>query len=205
MTAGNRPRLCLSVALSQPSAPSVSRLHFPHTGSASLAGPPSDGRRAVPVRPAYYVLVAQTNALNPVTAASTTLGHPAIEYHYADDSPAALLPQFPGEHVLVLDYDSARPGPPAVKSLSQDLIVSSLKVSDAPGAAVAGEPALRNNNIYVVEIATKPVAESASPLPEEDDMSVHTVLARFKQRNAVLRHILDYPTAATTGQDPPPS
>lgn len=97
--------------------------------------------------PPYYVLVAHSQSL----PASTSLSHPLIEYHYADDPPVSLLPRLADEHVLVLDYDPARPGPPTVKSLSPDLVVSAVKVADAPGAAVAGEPALRNNSMYVIE------------------------------------------------------
>ena len=44
-----------------------------------------------PADPPYYVLVAQSHALGgPATAAPTSLSHPAIEYHYADDAPGAL-------------------------------------------------------------------------------------------------------------------
>ena len=119
-----------------------------------------------PADPPYYVLVAQSHALGgPATAAPTSLSHPAIEYHYADDVPGALLPQVPGQQVLVLDYDPGRPGPPTVRSLSHDLVVSSVKVTDAPGAAVAGEPALRNNNMYVIETTTKPADGCACMSP----------------------------------------
>ncbi|KAI0778107.1 hypothetical protein BD413DRAFT_506836 [Trametes elegans] len=153
--------------------------------------------------PPYYILVAQSQALyNPAAPAPTSLSHPVIEYHYADDAPNSLLPQRPGEHVLVLDYDPARPGTPSVKSLSPDLVVSAVKVADAPGAAVAGEPALRNNSIYVIETTTKLL----DPPPEDDELPVHEVLARYKHRNAILRRILDYPNAPTaqlpTGPSP---
>ena len=108
-----------------------------------------------PADPPYYILVAQSPApANPTAPASSSLSHPVIEYHYADDSPAALLPQFTGQHVLVLDYDDPRA--PTVRSFSHDLAVSALKVTDAPGAAAAGEPALRNTSMYVIETTTKP-------------------------------------------------
>ena len=114
--------------------------------------------------PPYYVLIAHSQSLNNSSIpASTSLSHPVIEYHFADDPAQSLLPQYPGEHVLVLDYDPARPGTPTVKSLSADLVVSAVKVADAPGAAVAGEPALRNNNMYVIETMTKP-AEKFVPI-----------------------------------------
>ncbi|RPD63017.1 hypothetical protein L227DRAFT_651302 [Lentinus tigrinus ALCF2SS1-6] len=161
--------------------------------------------------PPYYLLIAHSQSLNnPSVPASTSLSHPVIEYHYADDPANTLLPRYPGEHVLVLDYDPARPGTPTVKSLSADLVISAVKVADAPGAAVAGEPALRNNNMYVIETMTKPV-ENAIVAAEGDEQSVHAVLARFKQRNAALRRILDYPghphaiASGVAGQDAPAS
>ncbi|CDO72317.1 hypothetical protein BN946_scf184977.g14 [Trametes cinnabarina] len=118
-----------------------------------------------PANPPYYVLIAHSQSLsNPAAPPSTTLSHPVIEYHYADDPPNSLLPQQLGEHVLVLDYDPASPGPPTVKSLSSDLAVSAVKVVDAPGAAVAGERALRNNNMYVITTTGKP-AEKCVFLP----------------------------------------
>ncbi|OSD03509.1 hypothetical protein PYCCODRAFT_1476907 [Trametes coccinea BRFM310] len=150
--------------------------------------------------PPYYVLIAHSQSLsNPSAPPSTTLSHPVIEYHYADDAPNSLLPQHPEEHVLVLDYDPARPGSPIVKSLSPDLAVSAVKVVDAPGAAVAGEPALRNNSMYVITTTGKPVE---SPLDGDEPPPVLDVLNRFKHRNAILKSILDFhdPAAAACTQ-----
>ena len=143
-------------------APPLLRIvHFSNCMAAPVAPSPAD--------PPYYLLVAQSNALaSPANPASLSLSHPVIEYHYADDPPASLVPQASGEHVLVLDYDPARPGPPTVRSLSRDLVVSAVRVTDAPGAAVAGEPTLRNNNMYVIETTTQPAdkcARMSTPLP----------------------------------------
>nr|VWO96672.1 Carrier domain-containing protein [Ganoderma boninense] len=101
---------------------------------------------AAPTGPPYYVLISHSQCLNSASVpTSTSLSHPVIEYHYADDAPASLLPQHAGEHVLVLDYDPGQSGAPIVKSLSPHLLVSALKVADAPGAAVVGEPAMANS------------------------------------------------------------
>ncbi|KAI0757074.1 hypothetical protein C8Q80DRAFT_1131881 [Daedaleopsis nitida] len=175
--------------------------------------------------PPYYVLISHSQSLAGSVPASSSLCHPIIEYHYADDPPASLLPQHPTEHVLVLDYESAQSGvaAPTVKSLSPDLIVSGLKVTDAPGAAVAGEPALRNNSIYVIETT---IRSTAIPNGDDDEQPVHAVLSRFKQRsvvisnvctscrssvhcalsprNDVLRRILDYPQPILNGSSPDP-
>ena len=62
--------------------------------TSSCAGPPC------------YILVSHSPATgSPSTATTSTLSHPEIEYHYADDSPHAFLPQYPGEHVVVLDFN----------------------------------------------------------------------------------------------------
>ncbi|KAJ8495884.1 hypothetical protein ONZ51_g1493 [Trametes cubensis] len=155
-----------------------------------------------PADPPYYVLIAHSQSLsNPAQPPSTSLSHPVIEYHYADDAPDTLLARSPGEHVLVLDYDPARPGSPTVKSLSPDLAVSAVKVVDAPGAAVAGEPALSNNNMYVITTTTRP---TENPLDDDEPPSVHEILAQYKQRNAILRSILDYPNAPPIPPEPSP-
>ncbi|KAI1797805.1 hypothetical protein LXA43DRAFT_982105 [Ganoderma leucocontextum] len=152
---------------------------------------------ATPTGPPYYVLISHSQCLNNAgVPTSTSLSHPVIEYHYADDPPASLLPRHPGEHVLVLDYDPGRSGAPIVKSLSPDLVVSALTLADAPGAAVVGEPAMANNSMYVVETMPKPADNPAS---EGDEQHIHAVLTQFKRRNAILRRILDYPSMKPCG------
>ncbi|KAI0335350.1 hypothetical protein GY45DRAFT_1317292 [Cubamyces sp. BRFM 1775] len=157
-----------------------------------------------PADPPYYVLIAHSQSLsNPAQPPSTSLSHPVIEYHYADDPPKSLLERSPGEHVLVLDFDPSRPGSPTVKSLSPDLAVSAVKVVDAPGAAVAGESASSNNNMYVITTTTRPT--ESTPLEDDEPPSVHEILARYKHRNAILRSILDYPNAPIPPEPSPPS
>jgi hypothetical protein len=104
--------------------------------------------------PPYYVLVAHSLTAPSAAGPSTTLSHPTIEYHYADDSPHNLLPETPGEHVLVLDYNT--PIMPTSQSLSSELAVKGVKVADAPGAGVALDEGPRNNKIYVIETSVTP-------------------------------------------------
>ncbi|KAJ3552001.1 hypothetical protein NM688_g4388 [Phlebia brevispora] len=141
--------------------------------------------------PPYYILVSHPPILAdqsaPTTASYTTFSHPTVEYHYADDLPHALLPQSSGEHVLVLDYDPNGESVPVAQSLSTELAVTGVKVTEAPGAVTVEEDGLRNNKIYVLETTSIP---EDSP---EDDVEAHAVLSRFKQRNAMLRAVLDYP------------
>ncbi|KAI0932294.1 hypothetical protein AcW2_000966 [Taiwanofungus camphoratus] len=131
--------------------------------------------------PPYYILVSYNPLLIDTPApASTSLGHPVIEYHYADDSPHSLLPQFPGEHVLVLDFDPTKNTFPIAKSLSKELAVTGLKVSNAPGTGIAEEELHRNNKMHVLETTTVP----EESVDEDDCQSPHAILARFKQRFA---------------------
>lgn len=95
--------------------------------------------------PPFYILFSHSSISN----TSTVLGHPAIQYHYADDSPLALLPEA-DEHVLLLDYNSE--SLPIVKTLSKDIAVTGLKLEDAPGAAVADECEVkRNDKMHIIE------------------------------------------------------
>ncbi|KAH8107925.1 hypothetical protein BXZ70DRAFT_1003347 [Cristinia sonorae] len=118
----------------------------------------------------------------------TSFSHPTIEYHYADDSPHHLLPRAPGEIVLVLDHDSTEPHGFSAKSLTTELAVVGLKVTEAPGAGVVDD-GVKNNNMYVLETTVLP----EETVEEEDYQSPQLILARFKQRNALLRRVLDYP------------
>lgn len=110
--------------------------------------------------PPFYILVSHSSILNTSTSStsSATLGHPIIQYHYADDSPLSLVPQTADEHVLVLDYDPANGSPsiPTIKSISRKLAVTGVKASEAPGAAAAHDELkiTRNDKIYILETCT---------------------------------------------------
>jgi hypothetical protein len=103
--------------------------------------------------PPYYILFSHSplSSNNP-GALSTSLGHPIIQYHYADDSPLSLLPQSADEHVLVLDYDPNSTAPPTVKSISNSMVVTGFKVAEAPGAA--SDEVTRNDRMYILETTT---------------------------------------------------
>lgn len=107
--------------------------------------------------PPFYILISHTPVLtNQLAPVPTTLIHPVIEYHYADDSPRSLLPQHPDEHVLVLDYDPSKGPIPTVKSLSKDLAITGVKITDAPGAGAIEDEPTRNRNMHVLETMTSP-------------------------------------------------
>ena len=97
--------------------------------------------------PPFYVLLAHSSLSN----TPNTLGHPSIQYHYTDDSPLSLLPNHSDDHVLVLHYDPNSPAAPTVQSVSKDLVVTGLRIEEAPGAAVADETGNRNSAMFIVE------------------------------------------------------
>lgn len=104
--------------------------------------------------PPYYVLISHSTLSN--TSQGISFRHPTIQYHYSDDSPLSLLPQNPQEHVLVLNYDpQSSAAPPTVQSISETLIVTRLKVDEAPGAAAAvGDNDGKNDKMFIIETCT---------------------------------------------------
>ena len=108
-----------------------------------------------PGQPPFYILC-EHSTTHP-SPPSNTLAHPTIQYHYADDSPLALWPQHPNEHVLVIDYDPTSATQPTVQSMSKDLAILSLKIEEAPGAAAADGNDLKNDKMYLIQTtATDP-------------------------------------------------
>ncbi|TCD71241.1 hypothetical protein EIP91_011719 [Steccherinum ochraceum] len=142
-------------------------------------------------QPPYYVLVSHTPHANPSSAPPPTIfSHPTIEYHYADDPPDNLLPRVPGEVVLVLEHHRSDDDSSEYvgKSLTTELAVTSVRVTEAPGAGAMDDGG-KNGNMYVLDTTVLP----EEILEEEDYQSPQSILARFKQRNTVLRRVLDYP------------
>lgn len=145
--------------------------------------------------PPYYILVSHSSVNNAAPGAqSSNFSHPIIQYQYQDDSALPLLPQHPDEHVLILDYEPLAQKPSVVKSISPDLVVTGLKVDDAPGAAAADE---KNAHMFVIEttsddqcVATinfHPPSSHPDFISRAQSSSVteklpHATLAQFKQR-----------------------
>lgn len=109
--------------------------------------------------PPYYVLLSHSN-LSPSPSHATvsnmpTLAHPTIQYQFRDDPPLA-LPNSHHTHVIVMDYDPSSELVQA-QSLSPQLAVTSLKVSDTPGAgSLAEDDGPRNIKMYVLETVAHP-------------------------------------------------
>jgi hypothetical protein len=104
--------------------------------------------------PPFYILYSSSPInTNAAGAPSTSLGHPTIQYYFADDPPISLLPQSPDEHVLVLDFDPTSGAAPTVRSISKNIAVTTVKVAEAPGAAAEDE-LKRNDRMYILETTT---------------------------------------------------
>jgi len=157
--------------------------------------------------PPYYILVSHSPSSLPL---STSLSHPIIHYHYRDDSPLPILPKSPNDQVLILDYDpSTSRLNPAARSLSHNVAVTGVKVADAPGAgasAEGGEQAV-NDKMYIIETTLAADEKTSIEVSQGDLHSPYAILARFKQRNTILRRALEYPglpllTNSSSAQSP---
>ncbi|KAG9314521.1 hypothetical protein JVU11DRAFT_5318 [Chiua virens] len=144
--------------------------------------------------PPYYILVAHSSLQHGSTGQSNALIHVDIEYRYADDPPQSFLPQFPGEHVLVFNYDPANPTNPTISSTSTRLALSGLKVLPAPGAHVDDDSG-KNDNMYILEVTSTSDEQPTTGVESSHALlqNPRAIVARFKQRNADLRRILEYP------------
>lgn len=136
--------------------------------------------------PPQYVLVQQS---------SSVLFHPDIEYRYADDPPSSLLPRHPDEHVLVLYHSPDTPTNPTIKSTSSQLAVSDIKVLPAPGAGAEEDNAPKNPNMYVLQVTTASDDQAGLETSQTFIQNPLAVVSRFKERNAAIRRILEYPRA----------
>jgi hypothetical protein len=104
--------------------------------------------------PPFYVLLAHSPLSNvPSGALSNTLAHPAVQYHYADDSPLSILPTHPDENVLILNYDPMS-SQHTVQSVSDSLVTTGLMLEEAPGAAADDSTVQRNTSMFVIETTT---------------------------------------------------
>ncbi|KAL1669068.1 hypothetical protein GGF50DRAFT_45078 [Schizophyllum commune] len=181
--------------------------------------------------PPYYILLSH----------SGVLAHAPITYHYADDPALALLPESPGEHVVLLDWtlnevkrtanaspsgatagstsgattagstsgattaSSATPlispsaSTPSARiahsesTIKPDDLVMGEKVtaqSLSPSLAVTGVRVedVQSHRMYVVETTEGPGCTPPA------DTSAEALVATFKQRNAALQQVLDYPS-----------
>jgi hypothetical protein len=105
----------------------------------------------------HYVLVSTSSGAQPTTATGSVapvLSHPVLQYYYANDSPLSLLPKFPDEQVLVLDYDPLNPPYTRAQSISGSSAVTGIKVTDAPGAGSAEGDVCWSKSMFVLETTT---------------------------------------------------
>ncbi len=102
--------------------------------------------------PPHYILVSQgclpatTGGAGQSALTAPVLTFPIIHYHYADDPPLSLMPSKDRENII-LDYDPSSDQSPIVRSVSEGLAVTGVKVTDAPGI-IKGD---KNPNMFVIE------------------------------------------------------
>ncbi|KAG8992668.1 hypothetical protein FRB94_011398 [Tulasnella sp. JGI-2019a] len=148
--------------------------------------------------PRYVLLSSGSGGSNALTRGSPFAHLASIHYQYADDQPLQLLP--PGSDiVLVMDIEDApvgsRSNVPNVRSLSSDVVVTSVKVSEVPGANLSPsltplEDLADNPNMYVIDLAAR--GQGTIRPSNEAEVVDHTFISRFKEKNDYLRRILDY-------------
>ena len=107
--------------------------------------------------PPHYIFVSQGNlpaaggaGQSALTAPMLTF--PIIHYHYADDPPLSLIPSKDRDNQphIILDYDPASGQPAVVRSVSEGLAVTGIKVTDAPGV-IKGVATDKNPSMFVIE------------------------------------------------------
>ncbi|KAG6330252.1 hypothetical protein ID866_8835 [Astraeus odoratus] len=148
---------------------------------------------ATSTAPPHYVLISYNTLQHSASVqSSTTLAHADVEYRHTDDSPLALLPRHQDEHVLVLFHDPNDINNPTVRSTSSQFAFSGIKVLPAPGAGADEEDAERNTNMYVLQVTSTTDDHASMESSQTYLHNPHALVARFKQRNATIRHILEY-------------
>ncbi|KAI6043859.1 hypothetical protein EDC04DRAFT_538913 [Pisolithus marmoratus] len=143
--------------------------------------------------PPCYVLASHNTLQSSTSAqASSILDHVDIQCRHADDSPLSLLPSHPDEHVFVLYHDPDNPAAPTIKSTSSQFALSGVKVSQAPWASMDED---KNPNMYVLQVTSIGADHSHVSLESSQAylQNPQALITRFKQRNHVIRSILEYP------------
>ncbi|KDQ09273.1 hypothetical protein BOTBODRAFT_531963 [Botryobasidium botryosum FD-172 SS1] len=178
----------------------------PTSSNQQLPAPPSTEL------PPHYVLLSGSQLLSTTASGSGSGGvgsssgsgaapllHPTIHYHYADDPALTLLPS-PNERVLIMDYDPLSTDPPVVRSLSDKLVVTGVKVTEARGVVMTQGEAV-NGNMYVIETAA-PVRSWNPPEDSSQDAisTSNSIMASFRQRNELLRQALEFPLVGAAAE-----
>lgn len=133
------------------------------------------------IPPPFYILVSPTN-----TAAQlhTTLLHPTIQLHYADDSPTALLPTAENPNIFILEPNnpiltSLGPQEPHLQSSSPPAISVSSAATITPSAMKTDTPAAQslsgNHAITSVRVAQPPAAAVAYAASQGHDPNIYII------------------------------
>ncbi|KAL5534425.1 hypothetical protein ACEPAG_887 [Sanghuangporus baumii] len=147
--------------------------------------------------PPLYLLTQPLASSSAQSAAN--FAHPVIEYQFADDPPSNLLPKSDAETVIIVDYED-NDAVPVARSLNHETAVAGVKVTPAPGVGAAGDgETRRNDTMYIIETLAA-VSSTGETMAEHEDPQ--QLLAQFRERNALLKRILDQPSLKPSNSQP---
>ncbi|KAL5495452.1 hypothetical protein ACEPAI_915 [Sanghuangporus weigelae] len=147
--------------------------------------------------PPLYLLTQPLASSSAQSAAN--FAHPVIEYQFADDPPSNQLPKSDAETVIVVDCED-NDAVPIARSLNRELAVAGVKVTPAPGVGASGDgETRRNDTMYIIETLA---AESSTGETMAEHEDPQHLLAQFRERNALLKRILDQPSLEPSNVQP---
>lgn len=134
------------------------------------------------VPPPFYILVSPTSAQGQL---HTTLQHPTIQLHYADDPPTALLPTTETPNILILEphipslVASPPPQEPHLQSSSPPAISISSAATITPSAIKPDSPAVQSLSgtyaVTSVRVAQPPAAAVAYAASHGQDPNIYII------------------------------
>jgi len=85
------------------------------------------------------------------------------------------------------------------------MVVTGVKVAEAPGAAASEDELKKNDQMYILETTSAGSDDKSNlEVSQGERLDPEVILAQFKQRNAVLRRALLFPDILTEGRISPP-
>jgi hypothetical protein len=134
---------------------------------------------ASPAAP-YYILVSPSALGSHLHPSSLT--HPTVQYHYADDPPTALLPTTEHPNVIILEpqfpEESAESNAPHASSSPQSVSTNSA-VTIVPSKATAQPPSFHSLSSSVavtnVRVAQPPASAVAFATSEGKDPNIYII------------------------------
>ncbi|PVF94564.1 hypothetical protein CPB86DRAFT_776622 [Serendipita vermifera] len=134
---------------------------------------------SAPIPPPYYILVSQATP-----GAHSQLAHPTVQFHYADDSPTALLPTAEHPNVIILephqsaDSTSNTPEPAASSTSPPSGSANSAATLTPPTPSIA-PPSVQclssSFAVTAVRVVQPPAAAVAHAMNQGQDPNIYIV------------------------------